>query len=128
MNVSKILMGCIVLSSANLSALCLTNNIELSGGYRQDDFKTGENYVGIVAPEDVVRINDTTAKHINVWQIGVKGRLVFPELDCCYNSCGCGFDWGFLRNFYLKGHGYWGTDVGETRFKDSFTLEEEVTG
>ena len=112
MNISKLIAGCVLLSSASLSAVELTSSIDLSGGYRQDDFKTGYHYIPS-SGDDFIN-NVTQAQHVNIWQIGLKGLLVMPEIDCFCN-------YGFLRNFYVKGYGYWGSDAGHTHFDDDYS-------
>lgn len=112
MKISRFIAGSLLTVGAPLSAVHLTNNIELSGGYRQDDFKTAYDYFLIDTPESVT-YNSTQSRHANIWQLGLKGRLVMPEL-CCFQ------EYDFLRNFYVKGFAYWGSDVGKTHFSDLY--------
>lgn len=112
MTISKLLAGCLLLSSATLSAIPTMNTLDISGGYRQDDLKISNHYLLKSDHADITKMV-TQAKHVNIWQIGVKGLLIIPEIDCLY-------EYRFLRNVYIKGYGYWGSDAGDTHFNDDF--------
>lgn len=115
MNILKTFAGILLVSSSALSAIDLPNNIELSGAYRRDDFKSGENYFGSGDEGDPAGLTKTDlyAEHINVSVLGARARLMMPQLDCLCN-------YGFLENLYLKGYGYWGEDEGDSYFKDQY--------
>jgi len=120
MSISRIIAGCLLSVGTSLSAVELMNDIDFSGGYRQDDFKTAYHYFLRDDARDVTN-NITKAEHANIWQIGLKGRLVMPDLYCLQS-------FEFLRYFYLTGHAYWGRDAGHTHFEDNYESADNGFG
>lgn len=77
------------LSDAGFSPL---SNIEVSGGWRRDDFRS---YIVAGDATDTVRGNN-----LDIWQVGLKGRW---EPNFFGDDCGC---WG--NGLLVRGSAYWG--------------------
>ncbi len=98
----KWLLG-IVSAFTALNALQPISDINVSGGYRNDRFRTRvttETPDGIYTGQDMLN-----ATNLNIWQIGTDGVLRLPNLFL--DRCGCNTWW--LGQFYIRGSAYWGT-------------------
>lgn len=109
-NRMKALGGAMVIfcmTAANsLTAFCQANvDLDLIGGWRRDDLTSTINAANHIGTNDKV-----SATGLNIWEVGVAGRIS-PN----FNDCGC--DW--LNNFFLKGFGNWGW-IQSGHYKHSF--------
>lgn len=120
MNFFKLsLTGCVMLAAANLSALDLGCEINLSGGYRNDEITANNT---IRRPESTTSKDRLTLGNINIGEVGFDFRFTLPECDFCCQS-------PFTRNFYLDGYAYWGWSENENfdRFTYGITPAGAIT-
>ena len=92
---------CLLYSGISLSAFDPGTELNISTGYRHDDLcrvNTLKSPSSTVSQKDHIRINN-----INIWQVGINGRLMMPCTieDCCWND-------SILNHIFLDGFAYWG--------------------
>jgi len=82
-------------NEAAFSQVCPISEINVSGGYRNDTYKTTNT---TKTDSDTTTQVDTIDVHnVHIGQVGVNGRLMMPDFEVC-----C------LNNFFLSGFAYWG--------------------
>jgi len=99
------------------SQICQVSDLDLSGGYRNDTYKTVNT---TRADSDTLQVDTIHVNNVSIWQVGVNGRIMNP-----------GFQDSFLRNFFLTGFAYWGWSGGSGGLHEhvvSFTGAGELTG
>lgn len=94
----KLILSITFLSlAANLTALNLDSEFNLSGRYRRDEINRTQK-VTVNTPGTITDKID--ANDLDTWQLGFDGRFIMPPLFCdCFE---------FLNNFYVDGYAYWG--------------------
>lgn len=98
--IKKLIYVSLFQQAITLSARNVTTEFNFSNGYRYDTLKQ-TNHLHVEPPalsqKDHIKINN-----INLWQIGLNGRVMLPptEKDC--QSC------SWWRNFFINGFAYWG--------------------
>ena len=100
------------------SQACSLSDLNISSGYRNDTYKTVNTTKAV--PDTTTQVDTINIKNINVWQVGVNGRLIMPDLENC-----------FLNNFFLSGFAYWGWNGSGGRLNEhvvSFTGAGELRG
>ncbi len=80
------------------------SDLNLSGGYRNDTYKSVNNTKdsGQTTQSDTIRV-----ENVNIWHVGVNGRIALPNFtDYC------------LENFSLSGFAYWGIGAPSGRLHE----------
>lgn len=97
----------------NLNAYVPESEIALAGGWRDDELRARMNGSNLANPATIE--NTVKFKNINVWQIGLQGRLAMPESCCCER-------W-WLNQLFLDGSAYWGwVTSGNTKSLSNLTF------
>ena len=83
---------------ANLSAVQVPDQLNLSGGYRNDVISA---HTTITEPSGFTTVDRLRFDNIDLGVVGLEYRFTLPQCDrCCEHP--------FLRNFYVDGYAYWG--------------------
>lgn len=101
----------LLVSSFPVSALDPAGILTLEIGYRHDEYES--DFKPVVSPTG----NNFIVKDLNLFTVGVKGRLFLTHFESCGDFP--------IDNFYLTGFANWGW-AGKDPFKNTLTLGQDV--
>ncbi len=119
----KLLKLCslIVLLLVDASMYALDSGFEIANIYRHDDYQ--RHNVAAMVPPTEDSIDRIKVDNVNLWQIGIKGRLTPPKDHFYWNNNQL---LSLLNNFYLDGFTYWGWSKNSGQINEN--IHNLITG